>query len=449
MRVKYATNPAVLGKLDSILANLPATLQAAEEDFMQRDARRAEMTELKEAFIRSFFNATPIFYVPASGIFVLYRDNHHVQVTEDDVTHLIFQTMSGSPALSKWRYKINMSMIKRIRETHLNEASPNTTTCKSVIRSFQTVFGNKAYAKYFLAVLGDILWGKRKLVYYGDESFKPFLHLVARDMSAILNRNILDDFKHKYSSHALSKCRLLPGKAPEKLPDLNACDVIAVAGFYLRKYGSADAFLQSCPDTVLRDKAMFLASRTPKMLVENFLETCTKSGEGMTFKSVSFLWKAYLKERQLPVAVSRLDFKHVLAELGHYTETTDMCAGLEPLVQPSMLNFGYFWQKHMTPDTSGWFDHSEILQLYNSWCESKNLRASLAEVRSWVEERLPGEKVRVRCSLWNKEADVENALEAFRLEGNEGAMSYEYYSNYTKKHRKMVVSPLFFQTHNE
>lgn len=448
MRVKYADNPAVLGKLDSILVNLPAMLQAAEEDFTRKAARRAEMTQQKQEFITHFLNETPIFYVPVSGLFVLYKENHHTQVSENDVTHLIFQSM-GNQTLSKWRYKINLSMIKRIRETPLSEATPNTTTCKSVIRSFQTVFGNKAYAKYFLAVLGDILWGKRKQVYYVDESFRPLLHLVARDMSAILNKSILDDFKHKYSSHSFSKCRLLPGKAPERLPDLNPFDVIAVAGFYLRKYGSADAFLQSCPDTVLRDKALFLANRTPKMLVENFLEAYTKEGEGMPFKNVSFLWKAYLKDRQLPVAVSRLDFKHTLAEIGLYTETTDMCPGLAPLIAPSMVNFGYFWQKHMTPDTTGWFEHGEILHLYNAWCESKHLRATLSEVRSWIEERLPGEKVRVRCSLWNKEADVENALEAFRLEGNDGVMGFDYYSNYTKKHRKMVVSPSFFNSRNE
>jgi len=445
MRVKYATNHSVLAKLDSILANLPATLKAAEEDFMQRAAKRAEIAKQKDEFIQTFFTENPLYYIPATGLFVLYQDHHYCPVSEDDVTHLIFQKIGANRCLSKWKYKIKLSMIKRIRETPMSEANPNTLTCKSVIRSFQTVFGNKAYAKYFLAVLGDILWGKKKLVYYVDDSFKPLLHLVARDFSAILNKGILDDFKHKYSSHAFSKCRLLPGKAPDRLPDLNGYDVIAVAAFYFRKYGSADSFLQMCPDTELRDKAMFLATRTPKMLVESFLESSTTVGEGMAFKSMAFLWKSYLKERQLPTPVSRLDFKHVLTEMGCYSESLDFCHGRVPLVQPGVLNFAHFWQAHMTPDTAGWFDHCEIMHLYNSWCESKHLRATLPEVRQWVEERLPGEKVRARCSLWNKEADLDNAMEAFRLEGNDGAMGYDFYSEYTKKHRKMVVTPVFFQ----
>jgi hypothetical protein len=446
LREKYKDRSELLLKLDCILASLPATLQAAEDELAQRAARRAETNEKKESFMKYFFDMNPIYYVPASGTFVRYGDNHFTELSEDDLTHLIFKQLSVNRSLSKWKYKIKMTMVKRIRETHLNEAVPNTATCKSVVRSIQTVFGNKAYAKYFLVILGDILWGKRNQVYFVDESLKPFLHLVARDVSTVLNRNVLEDFKYKYAQHEFSKCRLLPGKAPDRLPVLNAYDVIAVAAFYLKKHESADAFLETCPDTDLKEKVLFLSKQTPAKLVEAFLGEYTTRGEGTPLKDVCFLWKTYLKEHKLPTVVNRVDFTHILADMGHYTEATEVCPGITPLTPPNQLNFAHFWAKHVTPDSTGWFEHSEILQLYNSWCESKSLRASLDEVRQWVEERV-GEKVRVRCSLWNKEADLDNALEAFRLEGNKGAMRYEDYCVYAKRHRKMVVTRLFFQSY--
>ena len=446
MRLKYASNPEMLTKLDSILANLPARLQIAEEEIMQRAQRRTDIARQKEAFISYFLDSNPMFYVAASSMFVHYCDGHFVQVSEDDVTHMVFKHISVNRTLSRWKYKIKLTLLKRIRETPLSEASPTTSTIKPVIKSFQSMFGNKAYAKYFMVVLGDILWGRRNQVYYIDESFKPFLHLVARDVSTILSRNILDDFKHKYSSHPFSKCRMLPGKAPDKLPDLNPFDVIAVAAQFSRKYENADAYLAGCPDTELREKVLFMVDKTPTSLVEVFLANSTQPGEGMGFKDMNFLWRTFLKERNFPTMVSKLDLKHLLAEMGHYVDATEECPGRRPLVPPNKLNFAHFWKKYVVADAACMFEHGELLQLYNSWCESKNLRASLQEVKEWVRERMPGEKIRVRCTLWNKEVDLENALEAYRLEGNVDKMPYDFYYQYTKRNRKMVVTPTYFET---
>jgi len=447
LRAKYATNPVLLQKLETYLANLPAMLQAAEEEQAQREIRRADAVKKRTAFATYFLQSNPFFYVPQTETYIQYVDHAFSVVSEDDITHLILKHVNVDRALATWKYKIKIQILKRIKETGLLDADPDPVTGRLVVRTlWPSVFASKSAAKYFLTVLGDLLRGKRGITYFLDPSYKPFIHVLGDHVATTLNKHITDDFKFKYIAQPFSVCRTIPGKVADRPFKLNVLSIAAVAAHYSRA-ASGDEFLAGCEDRAFAELVTGLKDQTPASLVAAFLREHTVAGEGaLRFKDLHFLWRVFLRDRSLPNVVSPINLRHILTESG-VMNAAEVCVGLVPCQAPAVLNFKYFWDTYVSLDETNVFEVTELVELYNAWCEGKHLHLTVQACSEWLAPQLVEGRARVKCALWDKRADIDNAMEAYRHTpdfNDDPDLQYAFYCAYTKRFSKMLVTREYF-----
>jgi hypothetical protein len=448
LREKYIGNKYLTHRLEQYLQNLPALLSTVEEEYNAKLIKRSENAVKKNKFVQEFLAQHQYYYVSQTDQFVHYEDSTYTLVTDDDVTHNILMNMDRT--LMRWKFKIRIHILKRIKDHPLHSASPDNVTVSRVTRFMcPTFFASKSYARYFLVVLGDALLGKRTLIYFMDKSFKTFMQLIGHCTADLLNKNVNDDFKYKYYDHDYKNCRILPGICPEHKVS-NVVDMAVVAMYMSNKYGHADHFLRQCTGCDFANKVTLLSHNTPTTLIRSFLEEFTLPTGSLHYKSMHFLWRTFLQRNSLPFVVSQVNFKHILSEMGIYDEATDTCS-VSAKFAPMLINFQNFWDRHVTHSPSGdTYDVVELVELYNAWCESKNLHITQAECLSWLQQecRVTGATVRgIQCTLWDKTVDIENALEIFKHDpafSTDPQKKFDFYRAHTQKHSKMLVSRDYF-----
>jgi len=428
----YQHNPYILGKLNAYMANLPTMLHSMDLAQLRKEATAAQTMQFLE------LNTAPFYYLPTR--FIKYDNYEFAFISEDDIVHELFQLVNGELALHSSRHQIGKAAIKLIKSKHLfDTCTPSKQTTKRVIRSvYPAVFGDKHAAKYFLTIVGDILLGKRGNVHFIDPSFKPFLgefeHLLR-----IANKPILDYFKHKYSVHQYANSRVIPGKCKNGAFHGNPLDILAVATHYSRKYESADKFAATSP---LRDTAFLLKNSTPATLVEKFVADYTTPSTGsVPFRHMYYMWRHFLHRNFLPLVIPRHTLKHILSERGMLDD--DKCVNLSFKGKPSVLNFEQFWMNLIVPAPKSEFHVAELVLLYNGWCDTKSLHITEEEGAQWIAANCPPDTLsNIKCLLWDKTGDIDNAMEVFKYDPAYSACPremYAFYCTYTKSTTKFLV----------
>ena len=118
---------------------------------------------------------------------------------------------------------------------------------------------------------------------------------------------------------------------------------------------------------------------------------------------------------------------------------------------PALINFQNFWGRHITHhDPGDSYEVAELVELYNAWCESKTLHIAHQECLDWLQREshpMGGAVKGIRCALWDKTVDIENALELFKHDVgfcSDPEKVYAFYVARTQKHSKMLVSKAYF-----
>jgi hypothetical protein len=450
LREKYKGNPHVLQRLDMVVANLPSLLATADADHAQQMAKRSENAIQKMAFIQNFLAQHQYYYISQTDQYVYYDESVYTLVTEDDVTHHLMVSMDRS--LLRWKFKIRIHVLKRIKDHSIATACPDPITLGKVTRALSPCFfASKSYARYFLTVLGDALLGKRTLTYFMHKSFKTFMQLIGHSFCELLNKNIVDDFKYKYYDHDFKSCRILHGVCPERGFKIHAPDLAVCAMYLSAKYGSAEVYLGQCTGCEFATKVVRLSAATPATLVTSFLDEYTVPAGCIPYKSMNFLWRTFLQRNSLPFVVSQVNFKHILSEMGVFDAQTDTCK-VGAKFEPALLHFHHFWTQFITPDAGGdTFEIAELVELYNAWCETKSLHLTAAECLAWLQQEwsantADGKVDRIRCALWDKAVDIDNAVELFNQQNaaHDPEKMFEFYVANTQKHSKMIVTKDYF-----
>lgn len=328
---KYKSLPNVQQKLiHHIMDALPAILENTVQQYQQREERKKSLEEKSDEFIEEFLAKTRYFYHSGTELFFIYSDDKTYEVIkEDNIQHSVLTTITASHKdLLPWKYKIKIQIIKRIRENNnILKSIPESETIQNIIRLLTpALFHNKDTVKYFLTVVGDILHKKNSLHYFiNSKTFIPFIKELNQECYRYFGINLLTHFKFKYYEHANEDCRLISvcelSNAFIAVDDYfkshittHIIDLFCVASHYSTRYVCADSFLDKyCNDYSVINNALYLKNNTNLEIVARFIHATTEKcpGYNITCKNMSYLWKIFIEEENIP----NIFFNHSLQQL--------------------------------------------------------------------------------------------------------------------------------------
>jgi archaellum component FlaF (FlaF/FlaG flagellin family) len=325
---KYTNLPNVQQKLiHHIMDALPTILENTVQQCKQREERKKSLEEKSDEFIEEFLAKTRYFYNSCTELFFIYSDDKTYEVIkEDNIQHSILTTITASHKdLLPWKYKIKIQIIKRIRENNnILKSIPESETIQNVIRFLTpALFYNKDTVKYFLTVVGDILHKKNSFHYFiNSKTFIPFVKELNQECYKYYGINLLPHFKFKYYEHTNEDCRLVSVCELSNAYDdyfkshivPHIIDLFCVASHYSTRYVSADLFLEKyCNDYSVINHALYLKHNTNLEIVSRFINSTTEEcpGYNITCKNMSYLWKIFIEEENIP----NIFFNHSLQQL--------------------------------------------------------------------------------------------------------------------------------------
>ena len=143
--------------------------------------------------------------------------------------------------------------------------------------------------------------------------------------------------------------------------------------------------------------------------------------------------------------MSQQTFKQKLVEAKIYDPITDVCSVGSKQLQ-ALVNFEIFWSRCTVEAARASYDLTEIVDVYNDWCDHKNVHITVEQAREWLHRHYPAHLTDTSikgfsCTLWDKNVDIENALEAFPHTDPD---VFEFYRMYTSAQSKRLVSKEYF-----
>lgn len=358
---KYKDNPYMTDKLTHYIANLPSLMTTIEESYIQRNIQLIDLNDKKDKYVQQFITNHLIFYIPQTELFIEYADNNYSIISEDDIVHYVLSDLNDNE-LKIWKYKIKKHIIKRIKEIPFSSSIPEPSMIKDVIQNL-TMFESKHHVKYFLTIIGDAILNKKdNITYFIDSSYKLFLRKMIENIYAFTNKSISDVFKYKYYDHKYDQCRILTGKCPEMVPlKHKMLNIISVSTYLSNKYGNSEGFLMQCNDPVFISATTFLKVNTQESIVNIFIDECMKKTGTTSYKDFYFLWRSYLKHKNLPLIISDIHLKHILTQLNLCKDDVVYLTSTQVFIQTIKMFL----------DKNNMLDVSEIVQSYNKEHEFK------------------------------------------------------------------------------
>lgn len=485
---KYAGDEYMYQKVNTYICNqLVSIFENMNESHKNRVTRITELTCEQDAFIQTFLNNNQYFYAAATDNFFYYDGLRYQLYNEDDILHQVLSLISRDGALMSWKQKTKLNIMKRIRETSLLQSIPESATIQSVIDSLcPLLFSTRAETKHFLTVLGDNIFRKHSsLIYFVDPDAKFFITQLNHMCQMFIGCNLMQTFKYKYHDHKYEDCRLIKINSNVKhdttwsqLLNHNVLDVICVACHYSLRYNSADDYLTNyCNDLVLPQYVFYMKNMKLDALLDEFVNVVIDRDEKhqhtslsatqvlpvlnnpthmrvtqITWKNMQYLWKQYLCDKDLPAVVFLQTLKTMLVErlAPHYNTELDSFVGVCSKMLPAIHTFLQFWEDTMIEDdVETDLEIEEVVILFRKWCEQKNEMVShltdkqMLDIIAYYYPSLEIERdkfiARIRCTLWDKQMDIQIALDDMKL-----YLQNEYINNADSSHSR-VSSPAIYR----
>jgi hypothetical protein len=484
---KYAGDEYMYQKVNTyICSQLVSIFENMNESHKNRVTRINELTCEQDAFIQTFLNNNQYFYTAATDNFFYYDGLRYQLYNEDDILHQVLSLISRDGALMSWKQKTKLNIMKRIRETSLLQSIPESATIQSVIDSLcPLLFSTRAETKHFLTVLGDNIFRKHSsLIYFVDPDAKFFITQLNHMCQMFIGCNLMQTFKYKYHDHKYEDCRLIKLNSIVKhdttwsqLLNHNVLDVICVACHYSLRYNSADEYLTNyCNDMVLPQYVFYMKNMKLDALLDEFVNVVIDRDEKhqmsnlaatqvlpvlnnpnhmrvtqITWKNMQYLWKQYLCDKDLPAVVFLQTLKTMLVErlAPHYNAELDSFVGVCSKMLPAIHTFLQFWEDTMIEDdVETDLEIEEVIILFRKWCEQKNEMVShltdkqMLDIIAYYYPALEIERdkfiARIRCTLWDKQLDIQIALDDMKL-----YLQNEYLNSSDSPHTRVSSPPIY------
>ena len=455
--MKYNTDPYMLSKMNSyICAQLPNIFENIKLNHYQRALRMEELTSEQDIFIQTFLTNNQYFYVSATDKYFFYDGIQYQVIIEDDILHKVLSTISNGRNLMSWKQRTKNSIMKRIRENSLINSIPESDTIQHVFDSlFPAIFASRNETKYFLTIIGDNMRRKNtSLIHYIPQTSKNFLRELNAASQFVLGGSLNQTFKHKYHDHTYSECRMININDVVKyehtwshIINQYALDIICVACHYSTRYESSDEYLiKYSNDNAFNRSVFYLKDKQPVDFINTFIATYldihTNSlditnantnviidnqsirGTQITWKNMQYLWKHYLDASGLPSIMFLQTFKTILTDKlsVYYNEEHDTFIGICSKHLPAIQTFLHFWDETIIiDDTETDFEIDEVVTLFRKWCETSckiNTTLNDKQILDLIAYFFPTIEIErdkylsgIRCSLWDKQFDIQTSLD--------------------------------------
>jgi hypothetical protein len=492
---KYKSNPYMEPKFHNYICNqLTTTLENIERNHTERTQRIEDLTSEQFSFIQSFLFHNHYFYHPTTENFFFYDGETYVQNSEDDVLYNVLSSLSQDRNLISWKHKTKVSIMKRIKDNHIYQTIPESTTIQHVLNSlYPAVFSTKVDAKYFLTILGDnILRKDTSLIHIISSSAKSLLNNLNALSQIWFGTSLTQSFKFKYHvEHNYSQIRILNDcvGAPINLNEIGL-DILCVACHYSNRYGSSDNYLiKHSNDDNFINAVLYLKSMTPDTLIGMFtseyiriMPTGAKitAGNGLvlneftfkhyqiTWKNMLYLWKHFLESKNLPNVVFTNKLKISLSSLfvKQYDAETDTFIGINSKYLPSVCKFLQFWDDTMVSDESEMveLEVGEVASIFKVWSENRKeaiINISEKQIADLITYFYPDVEIesdkyiyKMRSTMWDKNLDIQMAMDDLKdkmgivdasLNNIVSAYdAYVHYCNYGSRAISLLVSKQYF-----
>tara|TARA_B100001769_G_scaffold271658_2_gene264814 strand:+ start:2375 stop:3880 length:1506 start_codon:yes stop_codon:yes gene_type:complete len=464
---EYKENKYILNRLTNYIENtLPSLLENANKNNTEREKRKEELITISDEFINTFLLVNNYYYCSQNELFLYYDKLHFIADSEDNILHKVITSLNNNTHLMQWKHKIKINIIKRIKDKSPLYTIPESKTIQFVIKFFLSIFTSRNHVKYFLTVLGDIIHGKSENIYICSSALKYILNELNIQLNTYIGSyNIFNNIKYKIHDHDLKKCRILYNNdstnkinIPEYFSKF-VVDIICVSSHYSMRYKSSDNFLNQCNENNLIEHSYYLFKNSTDNIIDNFIEksitTCENSV--ITNKNMLFIWKAFLKEKNLPNILFHETLINILKTKLNYENTTFI--NITSMILPIVVDFKNYWDKNIY-EGDDTYEIDELCRLF----KNKNKRYSDMDDLFFLELirhlypniLIDNDKfiIGIKCNDWNKEQEVNDYIILFKNDYNDTdnisvnkvksvSDIYEYYL--TNNKNNLIISKLYFE----
>tara|TARA_B100001540_G_C15746212_1_gene614631 strand:+ start:14 stop:877 length:864 start_codon:yes stop_codon:yes gene_type:complete len=226
-------------------------------------------------------------------------------------------------------------------------------------------------------------------------------------------------------------------------------NLLCVATHYSTRYSSSDLFLQQCFENGISRHALYLQENNIDLIIDEFVNKTFqfKKDSSITKRNMLYLWKLFLKEKEIPNIVLndvlKIRLKHKLS----FTDDLDAYENITSPQLPGISKFIDFWNETMEEGTDE-FEISEITHLFKDWQKSKNKAIIFTDetILDLINHFYPNITIynnkyiiNISSKLWNKNKIVKDTIVAFDnkfVKDN----SYKINSNFTGNVVNMIIS---------
>ena len=485
-------NEHILERINAyVKTQLPQSIKNYQTAHSERETRKKSLALVADEITESFLNRTKYFYCPASELYFTYNNQvRYSLIHEDEIHHRILTVFtsetSGAMGCAN-KYKIKNKIIKSIQTRDILSSIPESRTIQNVIgQLYPALFRTRDHAKYFLTIIGDVLLKKSApLVYFVPPVAKDFIKDLGVEGYSLFGSGsnaFTTAFKFKYYEHQYKDCRVVDIHAPatsasssafsrnsgfrlSHMPDLKSVviDLFCVAAHYSHRFGSADDFLRlHCKTPDVATHTWFLRERTDQQIITEFVEYATEPASPeheISMTNMLYLWKMYLSEFRLPSMFFAATLRVKLTEYAGASEL--VFPNRTSRYLPVVSQFRQFWGEHcVVNDAEIELEIDELSTLFKDYTGGTG-SASDATLLGILRHFYPDIVIEddkyilnVGCSLWNKNAEIEDYLQQFKDQCVTMNLSfpqplynaYEYYCGrcYSTSKRR-IISKRYFE----
>lgn len=447
---KYEDDPYMFSKIHNYVVNLLPNILDKKKTSHEESVQRIEaLSQEQNTFIETFLNTNKYFYLTSTEKFFYYDGLHYQIISEDDILYNVLSTITKDRNLMSWKQMTKVYIMKRIKQNNLLKSVPESDTIQFVLDNLcPAIFASKVEAKYFLTVLGDNMLKKNTgIIHFIDAKSKRFLRELNVIVQSTVGHSITQTFKYKYhEQHDYKDCRLVRINDCVRsdaiwIPILNQCflDLICVAAHYsIRFGGSDDVILKHYREPQIMESVFYLRDTNPEGLIDKFMDeylqfsasstttiiSVEQRATQITWKNMQYLWKHFLESKHLPTVMFQQRLKgHLINKMkDNYTESQDTFVNVCSKFLPAIQQFLNFWTDTIEYDNSeSEFEIEDLVHLFYKWADETPGNLNDKQILDLVLYYYPDVEIEkdkyitgIRCKLWDKQLDIQVALESLR-----------------------------------